>query len=43
MTYTNKEDVEVSLNLKTYRSNDMHTFFDYNISEFAGYLEGVLN
>ena len=36
MTSTDKDEFEVPLNLKTSKNNIMHTFFYYNISEFAG-------
>ena len=29
--------------IKKYRNNNMHTFFYYNISEFAGNLEGIID
>ena len=35
MTYTDKEEVEGSFNIKTSIYNTMHTFFYSNISEFA--------
>ena len=43
MTWTNKEEVESSLNLKKPGNNTMHTFFNNNISEFGGNLEGMLD
>ena len=42
MTYTDQYFVEGSFNLKFSRSNNIHTFFYSNISEFAGNLEGML-
>ena len=42
-TYTDKDFVKGSFNLKKYRSNNMHTFFYFNISEFSGNLEGMLD
>ena len=43
MTDTDKEDVEVSLNLKTSRHNIMYTLFYSNISEFTVNLEGIID
>ena len=43
MTYTDKYYVEGSFNLRKPRSNNMHTFFYSNISEFSGNLEGILH
>ena len=43
MTYSDKDYVEGSFNLKKSRSNNMHTFFYCNMSEFAGNLEGILD
>ena len=43
MTYTDKEEVEGSFNLKMSRNNTMHTFFYSNISDFSENLEGMLN
>ena len=43
MTSTDKEEVSLSFNLKTSRNNTMHTLFYYNISEFSGNLQGMLN
>ena len=43
ITSTDKETVEGSLNSKKIRSNNMHTFFYYNISGFSGNLEGMLD
>ena len=43
MTYTDKDEVEGSFNLKTSRNNIMHTFFYSNISEFDGNLQGMLD
>ena len=42
MTSTDKGEVEGSFNLKKSRSNNMHTFFNYNTSEYSGYLEGII-
>ena len=42
VTYTDKDYVEGSFNLRKYRSNNMHTLFYSNISEFAGNLEEFL-
>ena len=39
MTWTNKEKVEGSFNLKKPGNNTMHTFLNNNISEFGGNLE----
>ena len=43
MTWTNKEEVEGSFNLTKPGNNTMHTFFNNNISEFGGNLEGMIN
>ena len=43
MTSTDNEDVEGSLNLKTPRNNTMPTLFYYNISDFDGNLEIMLD
>ena len=43
MTWTNKEEVEGSFNLTKPGNNIMHTFFNINISEFGGDLEGMLD
>ena len=43
MTWTNKEEVEGSFTLKKPGNNTMHTFFNNNISEFGGDLEGMLD
>ena len=43
MTSTYKEEVEGSFNLEKNRSNNLHTLFYYNISEFAVNLEGMLD
>ena len=42
MKSTDKEEVEVSLNLKTPINNTMHTLFYSNIYEFSINLEGML-
>ena len=43
MTFTDKEEVEGSFNLKKNGNNTMHTLFYSNIYEFAGNLEGMLD
>ena len=43
MTCTNKEEVEGSLNLTKPGNDTMHNFFNNNISEFGGNLEGMLD
>ena len=43
MTSTDKEEVEGSFNLKKSIGNNMYTLFYYNISEFAGNLEGIID
>ena len=43
MTSTDKDEVEGSFNFKTSKSINTHTFFYYNISEFAGNLEGMID
>ena len=43
MTWTSKEEVEGSFNLTKPANNTMHTFFNSNISEFDGNLEGMLD
>ena len=43
MTFTDKEEVEGSFNLKTSKNNTMHTFFYYNIYKFSGNFQGMLN
>ena len=43
MTYTDKDVVEVSLNLTTSRHNIMHNLFCFDISEFAGNFQGILD
>ena len=43
MTWTNKEEFEGSINLTKSGNNTMHTFFNNNISEFGGNLEGMLD
>ena len=43
MTCIDKEEVEFSFNYKNPGTNTMHAFFYYNISEFAGNLEGMLD
>ena len=43
MTWTSKEEVEGSFNLTKPANNSMQTFFNSNISEFGGDLEGMLD
>ena len=43
MTCTDKYYVDVSFNLKKSGSNNMYTFFYYDISEFAENLEGMID
>ena len=43
MTWTNKEEVEGSFNLTKPGNNTMHTFFNNNVSEFGGNLEGMMD
>ena len=43
MTWTNKEEVEGHFKLTKTGNNTMHTFFNSNISEFGGNLEGMLD
>ena len=43
MTYTDKDYVQGSFNLRKLRSNNMHNFFSSNTSEFSGNFEGMLN
>ena len=43
MTTTDKDEVEGSFNLKTYRHNIMYTLFYSNISEFYGNFQGMLD
>ena len=43
MTWNNKEEVEGHFNLTKPGNNTMHTFFNSNISEFGGNLEGILD
>ena len=43
MTYTDKDYVEGSFNFFKNGTNIMHTFFYSNISDFDGYLEGMLD
>ena len=43
MTCINKEEFEGSFKLTKPGNNTMHTFFYYNISEFGGYMEGMLD
>ena len=43
MTCTDKEEVESSFNFKNPGTNNMHTFFYYNISKFANNLEVMLD
>ena len=43
MTYTDKDYVEVFLNLKKPRSNNMHTFVYSNMSKFAGNSEVMID
>ena len=43
ITCTNKEEVEGSLNLTKPGNDTMHNFFNNNISEFCGNLEGMLD
>ena len=43
MTYTDKDYVKVPFNQKQSRSNNIHTFFHSNMSEFAGNLGGIID
>ena len=43
MTTTDRKDDEGSFNLKTSRQNIIYNLFYSNISEFSGYLEGIIN
>ena len=43
MTCNGKEEVEGYFNYKTPGTNTIHTFFYYNIYEFAGNFEGMLD
>ena len=43
MAWMNKEEVEGSFNLTKHGNNTMQTFFNNNISEFGGNLEGMLD
>ena len=43
ITCTNKEEVEGNFNLTKPGTNNMHTFFYSDLSEFAGNLEGILD
>ena len=43
MTYTDKDYVEGTSNLKKFINNNMHTLFYSMMSEFAGNLGGIID